>query len=188
MASYTPRGCYVQKRSHQTAYTGIACPDKKVNNGWTNGCLADSICILKDWQGSQDGHCKRGDSCPYSHNTFEDWLHPTRYHTQLCQTGAQCSRPICFFAHRSAELREPTWETSLPQDVLCTARLAVSAEVALGPTISDRFCPLSNEKWWHFARSSAQAGTVGVTADDQPQRNAFDEGRRSDDINRASQL
>ncbi|KAL0023952.1 hypothetical protein WJX77_003024 [Trebouxia sp. C0004] len=145
MASYTPRGCYVQKRSHQTAYTGIACPDKK---------------------GSQDGHCKRGDSCPYSHNTFEDWLHPTR----------------------SAELREPTWETSLPQDVLCTARLAVSAEVALGPTISDRFCPLSNEKWWHFARSSAQAGTVGVTADDQPQRNAFDEGRRSDDINRASQL
>ncbi|KAL0023951.1 hypothetical protein WJX77_003024 [Trebouxia sp. C0004] len=115
MASYTPRGCYVQKRSHQTAYTGIACPDKK---------------------GSQDGHCKRGDSCPYSHNTFEDWLHPTRYHTQLCQTGAQCSRPICFFAHRS----------------------------------------------------SAQAGTVGVTADDQPQRNAFDEGRRSDDINRASQL
>jgi len=53
-----------------------------------------------------------------------------RYHTQLCQIGAQCSRPICFFAHSSAELREPTWGTYLPQDVLATARLAVSAEVA----------------------------------------------------------
>ncbi|DBA92524.1 TPA: hypothetical protein ACH3X1_002755 [Trebouxia sp. C0004] len=88
------------------AYTGIACPDKK------------------------DGYCKRGESCPYSHNTFEYWLHPTRYHTQLCQFGAQCSHPICFFAHSSAELREPTWGTSLPQDVLATARLAVSTEVA----------------------------------------------------------
>ncbi|DBA95139.1 TPA: hypothetical protein ACH3X1_015693 [Trebouxia sp. C0004] len=221
-----------------------------------------------------------------------------RYHTQLCQTGAQCSRPVCFFAHSSAELKEPTWGTSLPQDVLATARLAVSAEVARqnmvqvnatqdlsaqqalgkavalavadtftlrqaainpalnilssnaiaadllvellakihrrlwqwhplerrgsasassapgskersfipnpfvlslttmgcavyspyhseldpsgdtgyfqGPTTSDRFCPLSNEKWSHFARSSAQAGTVGVTAAGQPQRNAFD--------------
>ncbi|KAL0047329.1 hypothetical protein WJX82_000844 [Trebouxia sp. C0006] len=54
----------------------------------------------------------------------------TRYHTQLCRRGAQCSRPICFFAHSSAELREPTPGTSLPQDVLATARLAVAAEVA----------------------------------------------------------
>ena len=61
------------------AYTGIACPDKKVNNGWIDSCNADSICILTDWHGSQDGHCKRGESCPYSHNTFEYWLHPTRY-------------------------------------------------------------------------------------------------------------
>ncbi|KAL0021671.1 hypothetical protein WJX77_009903 [Trebouxia sp. C0004] len=91
------------------AYTGIACPDKKE---------------------SQDEHCKRCKSYPYLHNTFEYWLHPTRYHTQLCQTGAQCSRPVCFFAHSSAELKEPTWGTSLPQDVLATARLAVSAEVA----------------------------------------------------------
>ncbi|DBA98972.1 TPA: hypothetical protein ACH3X1_014312 [Trebouxia sp. C0004] len=53
-----------------------------------------------------------------------------RYHTQLCQTSAQCSRPICFFADSSAELREPAWGNSLPQDVLATARLAVSAEVA----------------------------------------------------------
>ncbi|KAL0018479.1 hypothetical protein WJX77_008698 [Trebouxia sp. C0004] len=59
-----------------------------------------------------------------------------------------------------------------------------------GPTTSDRFC---REDWLLFARSSAQAGTVGVTADGQRRRNAFDEGRRSDDIcatadiNRASQ-
>ncbi|KAL0018125.1 hypothetical protein WJX77_007994 [Trebouxia sp. C0004] len=274
------------------AYTGTACPDKK------------------------DGHCKRGKSCPYSHNEFEYWLHPTRYHTQLCQTSAQCSRPICFFADSSAELREPAWGNSLPQDVLATARLAVSAEVArqnmvdatqdltadlllellanlhlskkqkikqtssrrampkhvqdhqrlsllqprrnrsqsleaserqhlalrsfseaaidpsngtsfsnelvllqaelqsaadLGTTnrapssvwalhsalllsrahyLRLRFC---RENWSLFARSSAQAGTVGVTADGQRRRNTFDEGRRSDDIcgtpdiNRASQ-
>ncbi|KAL0054636.1 hypothetical protein WJX82_000288 [Trebouxia sp. C0006] len=315
------------------AYTGIACPDKK------------------------DGHCKRGESCPYSHNTFEYWLHPTRYHTQLCHLGAQCTRPICFFAHSSAELREPTWGTSLPQDVLVTARLAVSAEVArqnmvqvdatqdlsalqalgkavalavaetfvlrqaainpalnvlssnavaadlllellaklhqskkqrikqtssrrampklvqddqrlsllqprrnrspspgaaaserqqlalhsfskaatdpglgtclsdelvllqaqlqsaadlgtvngapssvlalqsafTGPTSSDQYCPLSNEEWSHFARSSVQAETIGVNADGQLRRNAFDEVQRSDythaagDIDQASQ-
>ena len=71
------------------AYTGIACPDKKVNNGWTDSCKLDSNCILKDWQGSQDGHCKRGESCPYSHNTFEYWLHPTRY-CSVASCGTCC--------------------------------------------------------------------------------------------------
>lgn len=30
----------------------------------------------------QEGTCIRGDNCPYAHNVFEYWLHPTRY-TQL---------------------------------------------------------------------------------------------------------
>ena len=32
----------------------------------------------------QDQACVRGDNCPYAHNVFEYWLHPTRYRTQLC--------------------------------------------------------------------------------------------------------
>ena len=43
-----------------------------------------------------------------------------------------------------------------------------------GPTSSDQYCPLSNEEWSHFARSSAQAETIGVNADGQLRRNAFD--------------
>ena len=43
-----------------------------------------------------------------------------------------------------------------------------------GPTSSDQYCPLSNEEWSHFARSSVQAETIGVNADGQLRRNAFD--------------
>ena len=28
--------------------------------------------------GIQEGTCIRGDNCPYAHNVFEYWLHPTR--------------------------------------------------------------------------------------------------------------
>lgn len=41
----------------------------------------------------------------YSHNTFEQWLHPARYRTRLCYLGANCRRPTCFFAHSVDELR-----------------------------------------------------------------------------------
>lgn len=27
----------------------------------------------------QDNSCPRGEACPYAHNVFEYWLHPTRY-------------------------------------------------------------------------------------------------------------
>ncbi len=36
-------------------YTGIACPSMK-----------------------KEGSCAFGDHCPYAHNVFEYWLHPTR--------------------------------------------------------------------------------------------------------------
>ncbi|GFR42026.1 hypothetical protein Agub_g2843 [Astrephomene gubernaculifera] len=49
--------------------------------------------------------CPNGDACPYSHNTFEQWLHPARYRTRLCYLGANCRRPTCFFAHSVDELR-----------------------------------------------------------------------------------
>lgn len=56
----------------------------------------------------KSGKCARGDACPYSHGVFEQWLHPSRYRTQLCSFGAACRRPVCFFAHSVSELRLPT--------------------------------------------------------------------------------
>ncbi|CAD7702705.1 unnamed protein product [Ostreobium quekettii] len=52
--------------------------------------------------------CPRGDLCPFAHNIFECWLHPTRYRTQLCNEPASCRRKVCFFAHALEELREPS--------------------------------------------------------------------------------
>ncbi|CAD7699629.1 unnamed protein product [Ostreobium quekettii] len=52
--------------------------------------------------------CPRGDLCPFAHNIFECWLHPTRYRTQLCNEPASCRRKVCFFAHSLEELREPS--------------------------------------------------------------------------------
>ena len=51
--------------------------------------------------------CARGDGCPYSHSVQEYWLHPDRFRTQMCKNGARCGRPLCFFAHRTEELRFP---------------------------------------------------------------------------------
>lgn len=36
----------------------------------------------------------RGDNCPYAHNVFEYWLHPTRYRTQLCNDMEKCNRKV----------------------------------------------------------------------------------------------
>lgn len=56
----------------------------------------------------------QGDVCTYSHGVYECWLHPAKYRTQLCKDGAQCRRPVCFFAHSVSELRSPTytWDSS----------------------------------------------------------------------------
>ena len=58
------------------------------------------------------GMSAQGDACTYSHGVYECWLHPAKYRTQLCKDGAQCRRPVCFFAHSVSELRSPTytWE------------------------------------------------------------------------------
>lgn len=65
-------------------YTGVACPFIRQNQA-----------------------CAYGDQCPYSHNVFEYWLHPSRYRTQLCNIAASCNRNVCFFAHTIEELRIP---------------------------------------------------------------------------------
>lgn len=66
------------------SYTGVACPFIK-----------------------QDQNCPYGEHCPYAHNVFEYWLHPSRYRTQLCNIAASCNRNVCFFAHTIEELRVP---------------------------------------------------------------------------------
>jgi len=85
-------------RSH--TYTGIACPDMKDN-----------------------GSCIRGDACPYAHNVFEYWLHPTRYRTQLCNDGPTCRRKICFFAHDLSQLRNPKSKPYVSPEVLAKVSL-----------------------------------------------------------------
>lgn len=56
-------------------------------------------------EAKQNIECPRGEQCPYAHNVFEFWLHPSRYRTQMCQKGAKCRRDVCFFAHKEEELR-----------------------------------------------------------------------------------
>ncbi|XP_010443605.1 PREDICTED: zinc finger CCCH domain-containing protein 66-like [Camelina sativa] len=51
------------------------------------------------------GSCSRGDTCEYAHGIFECWLHPAQYRTRLCKDETNCSRRVCFFAHKPEELR-----------------------------------------------------------------------------------
>ncbi|KAK7289825.1 hypothetical protein RIF29_03789 [Crotalaria pallida] len=51
------------------------------------------------------GLCSKGDACEYAHGIFECWLHPAQYRTRLCKDETECSRRVCFFAHKPEELR-----------------------------------------------------------------------------------
>ncbi|KAK6235054.1 hypothetical protein SCA6_010391 [Theobroma cacao] len=51
------------------------------------------------------GSCRQGDNCEYAHGIFECWLHPAQYRTRLCKDETNCSRRVCFFAHKPEELR-----------------------------------------------------------------------------------
>ncbi|XP_030448706.1 zinc finger CCCH domain-containing protein 20-like [Syzygium oleosum] len=62
-------------------YSGAACPDFR------------------------SGHCPKGDACELAHGVFECWLHPSRYRTQPCKDGLNCTRRVCFFAHTAEQLR-----------------------------------------------------------------------------------
>ncbi len=74
--------------------------------------------------------CPRGDACPYAHNVFEYWLHPTRYRTQLCKDGASCARRICFFAHTQAELRTFAEKPHVAPEALAAATATAALEAA----------------------------------------------------------
>lgn len=51
------------------------------------------------------GMCRQGDNCEYAHGIFECWLHPAQYRTRLCKDETNCIRRVCFFAHKTEELR-----------------------------------------------------------------------------------
>ncbi|XP_043724173.1 zinc finger CCCH domain-containing protein 66-like [Telopea speciosissima] len=51
------------------------------------------------------GSCRQGDACEYAHGVFECWLHPAQYRTRLCKDETACARRVCFFAHKTEELR-----------------------------------------------------------------------------------
>ncbi|EEF36773.1 zinc finger CCCH domain-containing protein 66 [Ricinus communis] len=51
------------------------------------------------------GSCRQGDACEYAHGIFECWLHPAQYRTRLCKDEINCTRRVCFFAHKPEELR-----------------------------------------------------------------------------------
>ncbi|KAK2635469.1 hypothetical protein Ddye_030261 [Dipteronia dyeriana] len=51
------------------------------------------------------GSCPKGDACEYAHGVFESWLHPAQYRTRLCKDEVGCTRKVCFFAHKTDELR-----------------------------------------------------------------------------------
>eukprot|EP00210_Caulerpa_lentillifera_P006214 g5937.t1 len=74
-------------------YAAIACIDMKNNS-----------------------QCPRGDDCPYAHNVFEYWMHPTRYRSKVCNDGTKCKRQICFFAHSLDELRLPPRKPGFPPE------------------------------------------------------------------------
>ncbi|KDD73711.1 hypothetical protein H632_c1902p0, partial [Helicosporidium sp. ATCC 50920] len=84
-------------------YTGVACPSMK-----------------------NSGSCHMGVHCPFAHNMFEYWLHPTRYRTQLCSNGSSCRRATCFFAHRPEDLRIPD-----SKPYISPASLSAAAAAAL---------------------------------------------------------
>lgn len=94
-----------RRAPHKFGYTGVACPSMK-----------------------RDGSCAIGSHCPYSHNVFEYWLHPTRYRTQLCSDGSKCPRKICFFAHSIEELRTPETKPWVAPEAVVAAAAAAAAE------------------------------------------------------------
>ena len=87
-------------------------------------CISDITLSLRTLQ---EGTCAFGDHCPYAHNVFEYWLHPTRYRTQLCNDGLNCSRKICFFAHSLDELRVPACKPFVSPEGLAAAAAAAAA-------------------------------------------------------------
>lgn len=120
------------------SYTGIACPSMK-----------------------DAGDCAFGDECPYAHNVFEYWLHPTRYRTQMCKDGKACNRKICFFAHDVAELRSPEVKPFVSPEALQRAYQTMGAHNMTGLVHPDVFTPVRAST--ESVRQSREWGTAPLS-------------------------
>lgn len=85
------------------------------------------------------GSCQKGDACEYAHGVFESWLHPAQYRTRLCKDETGCARKVCFFAHKTEELRPVYASTgsAMPSPrslVAGAADMAALSPLALGPS------------------------------------------------------
>jgi hypothetical protein len=140
-------------RTHE--YTGIACPDMKKGSA-----------------------CIRGDVCPYAHNVFEYWLHPTRYRTQLCNDGPGCRRSICFFAHSLDELRVPACKPYVAPETLARASLEaiqnnphpLGAQVDLHQPLQHHVPHQQHQRHQQHPHPHPQFGAHGAAAVDEALR------------------
>lgn len=83
------------------------------------------------------GMCPRGDTCSFAHGVFESCLHPERYRTQMCNSGTNCNRSVCFFAHTMSELRSPYCQNAPSQ---IDATTVASLRALLGRASSKPNC------------------------------------------------
>lgn len=144
------------------------------------------------------GSCIRGDRCPYAHNVFEYWLHPTRYRTQLCNDGPVCRRAICFFAHSLDELRAPAHKPYVSPEALARASLEaiqqnphpLSAQVSLSSASMSQEAALAALTGAQFDYLPSSAIPHHTHTGPMPPRLSQDYGslpRWSDNSNRAYQ-
>ncbi|XP_011006197.1 PREDICTED: zinc finger CCCH domain-containing protein 56-like isoform X2 [Populus euphratica] len=98
----------------------------------------------------RNGTCRRGDLCENAHGIFESWLHPTQYKTRLCKEGTNCMRRVCFFAHKSNELRPLNMSTGAASskvdvmDFTTASKLLPSSPSAVSSTSPSTFNPLKH--------------------------------------------
>ncbi|GMH32170.1 hypothetical protein BSKO_00004 [Bryopsis sp. KO-2023] len=99
--------------SHDWTTCPFAHPGEKARRRDPNQCKYAAIACI-DMKNTN--FCPRGEECPYAHNVFEYWMHPTRYRTQMCNDGMNCRRKICFFAHKKDEIRTPPHKPGFPSE------------------------------------------------------------------------
>ena len=117
-----------QMIEHATAYPG-ALPHAPRSDDLWNFRAYKRICdVLVDrnpyyndyrpvacpsWK-KKDRVCPYGLACNYAHGLLEMFFHPNNYATEMCMLDAaqlsedgfvQCGRPLCAFAHTTADLR-----------------------------------------------------------------------------------
>ena len=83
----------------------------------------------------------RGDNCPYAHNVFEYWLHPTRYRTQLCNDMEKCNRKVSLAFPDVCTRRSGRYSHSLGITCSCATWHACTTRCQLGRLIAVQHLP-----------------------------------------------